>query len=292
MTTSEPAAESEKPQPVPFAEFLEATPPGQLKKVSGLLTRKHSQGGSYYELVTPELSLHCTTESCNGTRFFRFSDGDRIVRDADKHTLTFFTYICSNCRRGRKVFALHAFADGDPITSGSCIKFGENPSFGPPTPTRLLRLFGPDRETLKGRRCENQGLGIGAFGYYRRVVENHKNQIFDEIIRVAEKVGAPTATIETLKAGRSETQFSRALSSVKDAMPQVLLIGGQNPMTLLHSALSAGLHEQDDERCLELAHDVRVVMSELAERMGQVLKDEAELNSAVSRLMRSRSEKK
>jgi hypothetical protein len=70
-----------------------------------------------------------------------------------------------------------------------------------------------------------------------------------------------------------------------------LLINGHNPLTLLYSALSIGIHEQTDEKCLELAHDVRVVLIELSERFGQALKDEAELDSAVSRLMKARQDK-
>jgi hypothetical protein len=54
---------------------------------------------------------------------------------------------------------------------------------------------------------------------------------------------------------------------------------------LLHSALSEGLHAQTDEQCLELAQAVRVVLAELAERIGQALKDEAESNAAITRLM-------
>jgi hypothetical protein len=53
----------------------------------------------------------------------------------------------------------------------------------------------------------------------------------------------------------------------------------------LHKALSGGVHEKTDEECLALAHDVRVVLVELAERIGQALKDEAELNTAVNRLL-------
>jgi len=34
-----------------------------------------------------------------------------------------------------------------------------------------------------------------------------------------------------------------------------------------------------DEECLEIATSIRVVMAELAERMGQALKDEAELST-------------
>ena len=136
-----------------------------------------------------------------------------------------------------------------------------------------------------------QGLGIGAFVYYRRVVENHKSQILGEIIRVAQKLEVPEDKLQTLEDAKNEKQFSKAVQSAKDAIPQSLLINGQNPLTLLYSALSIGMHEQTDEKCLELAHDVRVVLIELSERLGQALKDEAELDSAVSRLMKARQDK-
>src|SRR5271166_2758708 len=171
-----------------------------------------------------------------------------------------------------------------------CFKFGEHPPFGPPIPSRLISLIGPDRELfLKGRRCENQALGIGAFVYYRRVVEDQKNRIFDEIIKVAEMVSAPPDTIAKLREAKKENQFSKAIDMIKDAIPQRLLIHGQNPLTLLHSALSRGLHEQTDEKCLELATDIRLILAELSELLGHALKDERELKEAISRLMRQSS---
>jgi hypothetical protein len=104
----------------------------------------------------------------------------------------------------------------------------------------------------------------------------------DEIIKVAKKISPEM--VAPLELAKQEQQFSKAVNSVKDAIPQALLINGQNPLTLLHSALSEGLHAKSDEQCLELAHDVRLVLAELAERLGQALKDEAELNTAISRL--------
>lgn len=172
---------------------------------------------------------------------------------------------------------------------GQIYKYGESPPFGPKTPARLIRLFGADKDLfLKGRRSETQGLGIGAFSYYRRVVESHKDQIFDEVIRVSEAVGLPAEKLETLKRGKAEVQFTKALETVKDAMPETLLINGQNPFTLLHGALSSHLHERTDDECLELAHAVRVVLIELADKMSAALKDEAELSDAVKRLMKTR----
>lgn len=145
---------------------------------------------------------------------------------------------------------------------------------------------------LKGRRCESQSLGIGAFVYYRRVVEKQKNRILDEIIKVSRKIGMPAEMVTKLESAKTEIQFSRAIETLKDALPQALLINGHNPLMLLHSALSGGLHERSDEDCLELAHSVRVLLAELSDRLSQLLKDEAELNSAVSRLTNVDQEKR
>ena len=60
----------------------------------------------------------------------------------------------------------------------------------------------------------------------------------------------------------------------------------RTPLTLLHPALSEGIHAKTDEECLELATSIRVVLIELAERIAAALKEEAELKSAVSRLIK------
>jgi hypothetical protein len=88
-----------------------------------------------------------------------------------------------------------------------------------------------------------------------------------------------------LSAAAKETQFSKAVGDIKGAIPDVLKIDGHNPLTLLHKALSEGLHDRSEEECLELASSIRVVLSELADRIGQALKDEKELQDAVSRLI-------
>lgn len=75
----------------------------------------------------------------------------------------------------------------------------------------------------------------------------------------------------------------------KDAIPESLLINGHNPILLLHSALSEGVHAQTDEQCLEIAGSVRIVLGELSERLSQALKDEAELTKALSNLMNNKS---
>ncbi|WP_029770540.1 hypothetical protein [Pseudogulbenkiania sp. MAI-1] len=287
MTEQNQSDIHEEPSAMLFSEFLESVPPGSLMNIADLSKHKYYSNGSVagFQLFLPDIQLHCPRDTCNGVRFFRSST--RSVPDIpyDSYHYCYISYVCSNCRHTEKTFSLAAQRD-EGCLSGKCFKFGELPEYGPPTASRLVKLIGPDRELfLKGRRCENQGLGVGAFVYYRRVVESQKNRILDEVIKVSKKVGANPEAIQLLEEAKTETQFSKALLSVKDAIPQALLINGHNPLSLLHSALSDGLHLRTDEECLEVASSIRIVLAELSERLAQSLKDEAELNKALSRLM-------
>jgi len=275
---------------VTFSAFLENRPPSQhLTKIKNLFVQTRAPtGDESLTLATPDLQLHCSSDQCNGLRFFRYSDGDRSVHKGT--AFTYLTYLCSNCKNRLKIFSLYARLDDSTTNSsnGSGLKFGETPAFGPATPNRLLKLFEADRDLfLKGRQCENHDLGIGALVYYRRVVENHKDRIIEEIIKVCEKVRTPAEMIERLQVAKKENQFSKAVEGIKDAIPESLLIDGHNPLTLLYAALSKGVHAKTDEQCLELARDIRLVLAELSERLVLALKDEDELKTAVSRLLKS-----
>ena len=163
------------PEPISFREFLESTPPGRMADVARVCEHKRTQASTYqfFELIAPDIRLHCPSADCKGMLYFRFIDGNRTFGREDKEIETFMTYRCSNCRNTTKRYSLYVERKSD--FDGKCYKFGELPAFGPVTPTRLLDLFGKDRDIfLKGRRCESQGLGIGAFVYYRRVVESHR----------------------------------------------------------------------------------------------------------------------
>lgn len=276
---------AEEPKFETVSDFLEATPPNRVSHISDLSAYRSVNGYMRNALNTPDIQLHCPSDSCNGVRFFRCTSG-KAESLRPSYKFIFITYMCSNCQDHQKTYAIAARIDEDEKPTGELYKFGELPTFGPPTPARLVKLIGPDRDSfLKGRRCENQGLGIGAFIYYRRVVENQKNRILEEIIKVSERIGAPNEKIETLKAAISETQFSKALETAKDVIPESLLINGHSPILLLHSALSEGVHALSDEDCLELASSIRIVLGELSERLSQALKDEAELTKALSTLM-------
>jgi len=270
---------------IPFSEFLESVHPSAEKAVSGVW-RGASFGNIYkIELIRPDLRLYC--QRCDGPRAFRCPDkGTRELKDPGTTTLTFVTYLCGNCHQQTKTFALSITPYAQTNGFGSVYKYGETPTFGVPVPNKVLRLFGDDRANfIKGRQCENQGLGVGAFAYYRRVVENHKNEIIDEVIRVCETVKGSEELMAELRTAKEEISFAKAMEQIKTGLPQGLLINGHNPLLALHNALSVGLHNETDEECLEAAQDIRLVLTDLIERMSLLRREDSDLQNAVHRLL-------
>ena len=248
-----------------IAEFLETTPPNQLTCISDLAVSTHVS--NYCSINTPKLKLHCQHDSCARVMNFRCveitSDGRRIIPDDVSYF--YIIYQCSNCQTEQKMFSLIAVVDKNGPPKGQCRKFGEFPPYGPYVPPKLVTLVGSESDTfIKGYRCEAQGLGIGAFTYYRRVVENQKNNILGEIVVVSEKMGVPENKIRILCEAIKETRFSKALDLAKNVMLESLMIEGHNPMRLLYRALSKGVHELTDEECLVRASSVREVLGELS----------------------------
>jgi hypothetical protein len=286
-------ATPEQEAPIPFKQFLESVHPSVEKQVSGLWTTDNvpslaigSKLSAY--LVRPDLRLHC--QRCDGERTFRDESESQPSLSAKSPNTRFINYLCGDCREEAKSFSL-SITVSESRGEGMAYKHGEKPPFGVPVPNNVLDLFGDDKDSLlKGRRCENQGLGVGAFAYYRRVVENHKNEIFDAIIDVCKRVGASKELVEQLGSAKTEIQFANAMAKIKTLLPQGLLITGHhNPLTALHSALSVGLHNESDAKCLEAAQDVRLVLTELVERMAILRRENKELQRAVQRLIEKKN---
>lgn len=280
---------------VTLRNFFETVPPGNATRVSNCLWPQrsgHDGSNIVYKLNLPFLELYCEAPVCEGVR--RFNTENAVwLKENEKRKDFFVTYWCRNCGETVKTYALWAELQEDKSSVKIC-KFGEDPPFGPPTPARVSRLLADEKEYFfKGRQAESQGMGIAAFAYYRRVVENKKNRILDEIRRVADKIGAGKELIDDLDAARKEKQFLKAVKAVRHGIPPSLLVDGKhNPLELLHAALSEGLHAKTDQECLASATHVRVVLVAFVERAAETLKDDAEVRAAVAKLAKPQKSKR
>lgn len=259
---------------ISWKNFFEQVPPYTEAMIDG---PTYIDNGLSY-LATPTIQLHCDDKLCNGLRMFNVTERVRYLGSESR--LKFVTYKCKNCHNSEKIYALNLkFVNGIVIAT----KFGETPQFGDKLPAKMVTLLGPDKEMLlKGKRCENMGLGIAAFTYYRRVIENQRDRIFDEIIRVVTRVAPGSDVIQELRDAKKQRQFTSSIDAIKSALPDSLLLNGYNPLILLHSSLSEGVHNLSDEDCLRHATAIRTVMAQFALRLAETLRDDRELTEAIN----------
>lgn len=284
-----------------FQEFLEKIPPGREVEVSDAFSQPVrpapplTSPGSWAPRVLkrdiwlskPELKLYCDSEICKGERSFNSNyEAEKDGLDDEINNYKFMVYNCNNCGKYIKVFAIRIL----PLKNNSKVfKFGEFPWFGSPTPPRLITIIREDKELFcKGRAAEDQSMGMGAFAYYRRVVENQKNRIFDKIISATKKIDPDAPIIQELEAAKKETQFKNAVKKIKNKLPESLRIKGSNPLTLLHKALSIGLHNDNDDECLKRAGFIRTILFEFVDKLGHALKEDAGIDAAVKELTKGK----
>lgn len=263
--------------------FLVGEPIHSTKRVNYALSRSNGYARIHYP---EDIRAHCDHENCNGVL-------RHAKRGDDCYTLGQFYYAyvcyqCTNCRSTERVYALKVEVGAD-LTSANCTKLYQEPSFGQPIPKRLFKIIGEgNREHfLQARRAIARGLGIGAYAYYRRIVENNKFELIASVLEVARGTNSSPDQILLLEKAQRETQFSKALDMLQDvtAIPPVLLIDGHNPLALLHDLLSEGIHQLTDTECLDRAKEAEIILSEIAERMQIALTERKAVKSAISSIM-------
>lgn len=275
------------PEDLSLKEFLETVPPGRQTKLaeSNFEINSGNQALFGFQLKVVPLFLYCGFKTCGGMRFFEPTKSQIAIGWVSHDEFLYFT--CRNCKSVFKSFAIRFIPPKDGNIRFA-EKFGETPPFGPPLPAKLLQLAGDEGDALKkGRRSENQGLGIGAFAYYRRVVERQKSRLVDELKNAITRLSGDASALTALELARQETQFSKAIQQMADVTPKELYVGGKNPLILLHGPLSIGLHALSDEECLKLAHNVRVVLAAMLERIQMVTEEKAELDAAIKELLQA-----
>ena len=177
-------------------------------------------------------------------------------------------YRCAGCGRSHRYYLLHVvqlsvrggggqYAPSPSKATAAIQKIGQYPGWDISPDPELAKKLGDRVGTFrKGLICESQGFGIGAFAYYRRIVED----LIDELLEDIRQIIPPNELNDYAAALEKAKQSKRAtdkIEHVKDLLPRSLRPGGVNPLSLLHDALSQGLHALSDAECLEEASTIR-----------------------------------
>ncbi|MGA2191258.1 MAG: hypothetical protein ABSH33_22310, partial [Steroidobacteraceae bacterium] len=266
-----------------LALFLEEAPAFRSQNVEAEVS--YFANYPRWRVSLPGLALYCAHKACEDICFFDPSGTDDTIslgNDDKAHTLLrFVLYHCRHCNVTQKIFALRIFTPGNAENKPlNVMKFGEDPPNIGPASRALQDLLG-DQWTLylHGRRSELQGLGIGAFVYYRRAVERIWQRVLTRLLEVA-RLESAADRIASLEAAQTESRFTRSMDSAKGAVPVSLYVDGHNPFQLLYDACGDGLHEYTDDECIRRSRIIRLVLSRFAERAKAVLSEDTELRAA------------
>jgi hypothetical protein len=151
------------------------------------------------------------------------------------------------------------------------MKVGQDPQFDIDLEPVLAKALGPNAAYFKkGRICELHSYGIGAFGYYRRIVEDIIDDLLNSISSLIADDGERDKYLKALEEVKKMKVAERKIELVKDLLPATLRPGGMNPLSTLYEVLSEGLHAESDERCIKLAEEVREVLVFLVGRIENV----------------------
>jgi len=111
--------------------------------------------------------------------------------------------------------------------------------------------------------CRNEGYGLAAVAYFRRVVEDKRNELVDVVADSAEAMGMSEEDIAKIRAAKSQKVYEDKLKIASQAMPSTMKPDGANPLHALFELLSVGLHTQTEEECLQIAYNVHEIFDYL-----------------------------
>ncbi len=235
---------------MPYKKFIEEYP----------LYRKYKVGKiaeSTNLLPVVQINMECPTCKSNQTFFMTNKYWENFsYSNVSVEGLVFrMAYMCAHCQKFERIFYVKVDEEKQWV-----MKVGQYPAWEIKGEVNIEKLLGGHSEYYKkGLVCESQGYGIGAFGYYRRIVEEIIDRLLDEI--------------GGLLTGNDLTEYQDALNKtkvtivtqekielVKDLLPPILRPDGMNPLSALHSTLSEGLHASSEDECLGYAETCREIL--------------------------------
>jgi len=231
-------------------------------------------------LDVPNVNINLYCKICNNTRTFLlrekaifYDSGNYFVSVIDVRTSPisqfdrfFFRYTCASCKKFDQDFLIRIGESNETIR-----KIGQFPQFSIDIPKELRVILGKYEDYYKkGRILENFADGIGAYAYYRRIIEGIIDDLLDRIPNLM--TGEQKNKFEQkLIMVKEETRAKKKIDLVKDLVPEVLRRGGRNPLQLLHEALSIGIHVEEEDLINDNATLIRETLEYL---LVKIIKDE------------------
>ena len=188
--------------------------------------------------------------------------------------INFSFYLESNCQScGYKmdlllnIFSDTAYSVKDKFPTLYVRKIGQLPAFERNPEKEVLDYLNEEDKGNYSKALANLsiGYGIGAFAYFRRIIENEIKRLVNDIsqldIEDSDKVKAAWTEYE------QNHQMSILIDNINPYIPKSLKELGDNPIRLLHQQLSGGIHEYSEETCQEKARQIDILLRHVIKKV-------------------------
>ncbi len=170
-----------------------------------------------------------------------------------------FKGVCLSCKEFEMDLLIAMFSEEQLHANGPSPnifylrKIGQFPPYEKTPPKDILNFLQPEDQEYYKKALMNisTGYGIGAFAYFRRIIQN-------EILRLIQKIGDiksehSTEIKNALQKYNTYHQMSSLIEILTTHLPASFNSAGNNPIKVLYEESSLALHELTDEDCLNKA---------------------------------------
>jgi hypothetical protein len=219
----------------------------------------HAMQRPRYGRLPEQLRMYCDHEKCKAETWWDVDDRQDHYFSWEIHE---HHYTCRNCGESTQYYHL-IWKEHE--HSNIFIKVGQWPPLTIEPSPGLAKALGPEDAELykKGLIDFNFGHGIGAVGYFRRVLENKINALLDLIEEAARNAKVADEHLAQIEAVKKSHRVEDKIDIAAKILPAHLKPGGHNPLDKLYGPLSAGLHGESDEDCLTIFSEARFVFEYL-----------------------------
>jgi len=163
-------------------------------------------------------------------------------------------------------------------------KVGANPEIKIIPNKAITNYF--DRETniwyFKGINALDKNFGIGAFAYFRRIIEKELIHIIENIKLLPD---SHTAEIQKLLDKHNENpKVSTIYENIFEHLPNSLKVLGDNPIKLLYNQTSNGLHSLTEKDCLEKAEKILKLLEFVVKKINEEKSEIKDLKETIKGL--------
>ena len=174
--------------------------------------------------------------------------------------LNLYGYACGLCNK-TSVWFLVFTTSGFQEKPVKRVKVGQHPAPSISIPSPVQKRLGTATDLYrKALVCLNQGYGLAAVAYFRRIVEDKTNELIDVVAEAARSYGTDEKVLAALRGAKEQrTTFDQKLRIAAEAIPDSLKPDGANALGVLYELLSDGVHGKSEDECVKIAQEIRDV---------------------------------